>query len=70
MAVLETLLTRVFKIGSIELPDPDPTWSAEQVKNSYMGSYPILAQCTVGDENVDGDRLSIDFIKPQYKDKG
>jgi len=68
----DTIMTldRVFKFGATELADFDPTLSPEDILKQYETNYPLLAQCTVGDPVVEGDRLVYPVIKPDVKTKG
>lgn len=40
-------LTRVFKHGSAELPDPNPTLRAEDVRDIHAIQYPELATAAI-----------------------
>lgn len=46
MAKKQTL-SRVFKHGSLTLPDPNPRLTAEQVRDSYASTYPELATALI-----------------------
>ncbi len=65
-------LTRVFKMGSVELPFPpsetplDPT----DALALYQPNYPQLAQCTIGTPYNEGDKLVYPVEKPPAKTKG
>ncbi len=43
----KTTLKRVFKHGAIELPDPNPRLSPEQVRDQYAATYPGLATASI-----------------------
>jgi len=66
----EQTLTRVFKMGSITLPDPDPQMTPEAVRDVYQVNYPHLAQCEIDGPSVSGDRLEFIFTPPPVKTKG
>jgi PRTRC genetic system protein C len=63
-------LERVFKFGATELADFDPDLSPADILKQYEVNYPLLAQCTVGEPAVEGDRLVYPVIKPDVKTKG
>tara|TARA_B110001469_G_C9297718_1_gene162399 strand:+ start:283 stop:489 length:207 start_codon:yes stop_codon:yes gene_type:complete len=50
-----TTLRRVFKHGSIELPDPSLALTPIQVRDSYAATYPELATATIkGPDHANG----------------
>ena len=50
-----TTLRRVFKHGSIELPDPALTMTPAQVRDSYAATYPELATAIIkGPDHASG----------------
>ena len=63
-------LTRVFKMGSVRLPDPDSSLSPEAVLGLYSASYPHLAHSTLDSGVVENDELVYSVIKPPVKTKG
>jgi len=55
MAVIVERPDRVFVVDGQALPDPDPSMSVEQVRETYMPGFPELTTATVtGPEMVDG----------------
>lgn len=65
-----TELTRVFKLGSLELDDPNPQAEPLEALHLYDKAYPVLASATLGEPTIDGERLVFEVIKPQGKTKG
>lgn len=65
-----TLLTRVFRFGSIDLPDPAPEKSPEDALRLYAPNYPVLASATVGESFIEGDLLVTPVEKPEVRTKG
>lgn len=63
-------MTRVFKTGSVQLPDPDPGLPPDEVRKLYAVSYPHLASATVGEPVATGDTLQYEFVPPVVKTKG
>ncbi len=48
-------LERVFLFGSAKLPDPNPAFTVEQVRDMYVNTYPELATAAVeGPSTVNG----------------
>lgn len=56
-------LARVFKYNSIQLDDPDPKMSAEDVKQFYANIYPELTQATIDGPNIEEEGESYEFRK-------
>lgn len=63
-------LTRVFRFGSINLPDPNPNLTPEEIKSLYAANYPLLEMASIGEPFVDGDELVYPFHKSEVKTKG
>lgn len=61
---------RVFKMGSVELADPDPSMTTKQVIELYAANYPQLRNSTVSDPQLIADRLVYSFELPPVKTKG
>jgi PRTRC genetic system protein C len=53
-------LTREFRFNKnntpVKLPDPNPSFSAEEVLRFYAGQYPELTSATFSGPKVDGDK--------------
>ena len=65
------VLTRVFKAGSLNLPDPDPNMSPEEVKAVYTVNYPHLADANIEGPTQEGDdTLVYSFVPSPAKTKG
>lgn len=47
MAVKIQKLERVFLFNGAKLPDPNPEFSVEQVRDMYVNTYPELATAAV-----------------------
>lgn len=63
-------LTRVFKLGSLELDDPNPQAEPQAALRLYATAYPVLNSATLAEPTIDGDRLVFEVVKPQGKTKG
>jgi PRTRC genetic system protein C len=68
MALAE--LTRIFRTGSIQLPDPNPTLTPEQVKDYYSSNYTHLAGAVVEPPSIEGTKMIINFKPAPVKTKG
>jgi PRTRC genetic system protein C len=47
MAVKVEKLERVFLFNGAKLPDPNPEFSVEQVRDMYVNTYPELATAAI-----------------------
>ncbi|MDC7692556.1 PRTRC system protein C [Vogesella indigofera] len=58
-----TNAVRVFKYGSVSLPDPMPSGSPEQVKQLLCAAYPELASAGIEGPSVKGNKLVYTFMR-------
>lgn len=65
-----TKAIRVFKMGSVELADPDPSTTPEKVIQLYSTNYPQLKTATLSTPELIGDRLVYTLELPPVKTKG
>jgi PRTRC genetic system protein C len=54
-------VVRVFKYGSLEIPDPNPSASPEQVKTMLSARYPDLTNSGVEGPEFHGDKQAYTF---------
>ena len=55
MALKVETLKRIFLFSGVKLPDPNPGFTVEQVRDIYVNTYPELATAAVeGPSPVDG----------------
>jgi len=47
MAVTVQKLERIFLFNGAKLPDPNPEFSVEQVRDMYVNAYPELATAAI-----------------------
>ena len=47
MAIKVEKLVRTFEFNGVTLPDPNPDFSVEEVRDAYVGTYPDLATAAV-----------------------
>ena len=63
-------LTRVFRLGSLSLADPNAALPPEEAMQLYAMSYPVIVTSTLGDPFVEGDTLVYPINKGEVKTKG
>jgi PRTRC genetic system protein C len=63
MAIQVEKLTREFAFQGVKLPDPNPKFSVEQVRDMYVAQYPELATAAVNGPESRGDKLVYSFIR-------
>jgi PRTRC genetic system protein C len=61
MAIEVSKLERVFIHKGTRLPDPDSSWSADQVLQFYSNQYPELTNANVGEFRIEDDKQIFDF---------
>jgi PRTRC genetic system protein C len=54
-------LVRVFRYGALELEDPDPKFTAEEVKDFWGDVYPELTQAVIEGPDYKDDRAEYTF---------
>ena len=59
MNVIE--LQREFVFNGITLPDPNPDFTVEQVRDVFVSAYPELATAAVEGPDTTGDTLKYTF---------
>jgi PRTRC genetic system protein C len=63
MTVRIERLERLFVLDGVKLPDPNPDFTVEQVRDMYVNTYPELATAAVeGPTPVDG-ALQYKFVR-------
>lgn len=58
-----TAMRRVFRYNGLTLADPNPAFSAEQVRDVYQGTYPELTTATLDGPAVEGDAQVYTFTR-------
>jgi len=61
MALTATAAIRCFNFNGVDLPDPGPAMSTEDVRDLYSATFPELTTATVEGPEVRGDRLVYTF---------
>ncbi|OLF82059.1 hypothetical protein AWH63_11000 [Marinobacter sp. C18] len=65
-----TTLTRVFRLGATNLPDPDPAMNPEEVLQHFQGTFPQLRYGKVNEEGVEGNELIYTLVPNEYAPNG
>ena len=55
-------LTRIFKLGDTELPDPNPEASPEEVQRIYAATHPQIVNASLKEPVVDGETVTHEFV--------
>lgn len=63
-------MTRVLKMGATELPFPNGMNDPREVMRIYAANFPHLAQASLSEPEVEGDRLVYRVEKAPVKTKG
>lgn len=50
MAITVTAATRSFNFNGVDLPDPGPTLSTEDVRDLYSATYAVRSTCWSADQ--------------------
>ena len=58
-----TPAVRIFGYSGVDLPDPDPRLSPEEVKAAYTTLYPELATAAINGPEAVGDKLRYEFVR-------
>jgi PRTRC genetic system protein C len=64
MSVQIKALTRVFKHGSLSLPDPGAQFSPEQVRDLFCATYTELTNAVVEGPKTTARGLEYEFVVP------
>ena len=62
-------LTRVFRLGSLSLADPNAALPPEEAMQLYALSYPVIMTSTLGDPFVENEYLVYPINKGEVKPK-
>lgn len=54
-------LTREFSYAGLALPDPNPTFTPEQVRDMYSAAYPEITSASIEGPEQKGDKLVYTF---------
>ncbi len=58
-----TPATCLFAYSGINLPNPNPRLSSEEVKAAYATQYPELATAAINGPEAVGDKLRYEFVR-------
>lgn len=68
MAIIK--MQRVFRMGVVDLPDPDSDLTPEQVLEHYAAMYPQLLRGKVQELGAEADQLVFSLKPNVYKANG
>lgn len=63
MAIEITQLKRQFEFNGVQLPDPGPEFSPEEVRDVYSAQYPDLTTAVIDGPNQHADYVEYKFIR-------
>jgi PRTRC genetic system protein C len=63
MAVTIERLERLFVFNGVKLPDPNPDFSVEQVRDMYVNTYPELATAAVEGPTPVNGAMQYTFVR-------
>lgn len=63
-------MNRIFRSGSIQMNDPDPSLTPEKVKDLYAVNHPHLAGAVIEGPTTEGNNLIYEFKPAPVKTKG
>lgn len=69
-ALADPAPVRVFKMGAVELADPDPALAPLEALRLYSPNYPHLASATLSEPDFRDGQLIYEVEKPPVKTKG
>jgi PRTRC genetic system protein C len=63
MTIQAKTLIRKFTFNGVNLPDPGPNFSVDEVKDIYSNQYPDLATAIVNEPSISGDVATYTFTR-------
>jgi PRTRC genetic system protein C len=63
MSVQVRAMERTFTYNGLQLPDPDPRFTAEQVRDLYASSYPEITTASIEGPDATGGTLRYKFTR-------
>jgi PRTRC genetic system protein C len=63
MAMTIERLERLFVFNGVKLPDPNPDFTVEQVRNMYVNTYPELATAAVEGPTPVNGAMQYTFVR-------
>ena len=56
-------LTRTFTYNGVNLPDPGPDFTPQDVQEMYVNMYPDLSTAVLGQPEYAGDKVNYKFVR-------
>jgi PRTRC genetic system protein C len=63
MAIQSRVLHRSFSYMGLQLADPDPALTPEQVRDAYSAQYPEITTAVIEGPDASGDKLVYKFTR-------
>lgn len=63
MTIQLTNVTRAFVFNGVNLNDPGPDFSPDEVRDIYSAQYPDLVTAVVGEPAIEGDTATYTFVR-------
>ena len=63
MTIQVQTITRTFSFNGVNLPDPGPDFTPEEVKDVYVNMYPDLSTAVLQDPEIAGDTVAYKFVR-------
>ena len=63
MAIAIQQLVRTFTFNGVELPDPGPEFSVEEVRDMYSAQYPDISTAVIQGPEMKGDVAEYKFVR-------
>jgi PRTRC genetic system protein C len=63
MTIAFQTLTRTFSFNGVNLADPGPDFTPEEVKDVYVNMYPDLSTAVLQEPEINGDQVVYKFVR-------
>ena len=63
MLIKVQTLTRTFSFNGVDLADPGPDFTPEEVKDVYVNMYPDLSTAVLQEPEINGDQVEYKFVR-------
>lgn len=63
MTIQIQTLIRTFSFNGVNLPDPGPDFTPEEVKDVYVNMYPDLSTAVLSEPEISGDKVSYKYVR-------
>lgn len=63
MSIEVTALKRTFSFNGVDLPDPGPDFSVEEIRDTYAAIYPDISTAVVQTDTKNDDSVHYTFVR-------